>query len=86
MEELRKLKKSLKSKYTEVMKISKLLEKQSSEGTRESDLEGRLIELAGYNAVTGEQNACTDNIPTAGGRKPLVGCEQARVHEMLLMD
>ena len=44
---------TLKSKYTEVMKINKLLEKQSSEGTRESSLEGRLKDLVGYNAVAG---------------------------------
>ena len=41
---------TLKSKYTEVMKINKILEKQ---GTRESSLEGRLKDLAGYNAVAG---------------------------------
>ena len=60
---------SLKSKYAEVMKINKLLEEQSSEGTRESDLEGRLKDLAGYNADTGEQNASIDNIPMAGERE-----------------
>ena len=48
---------SLKNKYTEVMKINKLLEEQSSEGTRESDLEDRLKDLVRYNAATGEQNA-----------------------------
>ena len=60
---------SLKNKYTEVMKINKLLEEQSSEGTRESDFEGRLKDLARYNAATGEQNASIDNIPMAGERE-----------------
>ena len=60
---------SLKSKYTEVMKINKLLEEQSSERTRESDLEGKLKDLAGYNAATGEQNASIDNVPVTGERE-----------------
>ena len=60
---------SLKGKYTEVMKINKLLEEQSSERTRKSDVEGRLKDLAGYNAATGEQNDNIDNIPITGERE-----------------
>ena len=36
---------TLKSKYTEVMKLNKILEKQSSEITRESKLEDGLKDL-----------------------------------------
>ena len=54
---------TLKSEHTEVMKINKTLEeKQSSETTRESKLESRLKDLAGYNAATGEKNASMNNI------------------------
>ena len=60
---------SLKNKNTEVMKINKLLEEQSSEVTRESELGGRLKDLSRYNAATGEQSASIDNIPMAGERE-----------------
>ena len=51
------------------MKINKLLEKQSSEGTRESNLEGRLKDLTGYNAATGEQNASIDTVAVVSDRE-----------------
>ena len=52
---------TLKSKYTEVMKINKILGKQS-----EKTGKGVLKVLAGYNAATGEQNAIMANVAAAG--------------------